>query len=217
MIVRKDQKKLDASEWDSFIAAVNATQDVGASAPNYSLLARIHTPQFHQRTAHRFPEFLPWHREYLWIFENRLRDENPKVALPYWNWIEDRGIPSRLARASQWGVTRAMDANDLVGNYKTEIGDAFTQRTFREFHFSINGPHGGIHMDVGGDMGNIRRSPEDVLFWLHHCYLDKLWAEWQVSNPKAEPDMPYRLLPESLFTRTGNEVLRISEMGYSYE
>ena len=75
-------------------------------------------------------------------------------------------------------------------------------------------------MDVGGmggEMANIMRSPEDILFWLHHCFLDKLWADWQASNRNAEPDMPQRLLPETLFTRTGNGVLEISDMGYSYE
>ncbi|MDE0392105.1 MAG: tyrosinase family protein [Rhodospirillales bacterium] len=219
MIVRKDQKKLSESEWDDFTSAVSTIQDVDASAPSYSSLARIHTPRFHQGTAHRFPEFLPWHREYLWIFENRLRLEHPDVTLPYWNWVEDRRIPSRLAKASQWGVTRGMDANDLVGDYKAEVDDASAQETFRGFHYSINSPHGGIHRDVGGtsgEMGNIMRSPEDILFWFHHCYLDKLWADWQASNPNKEPSMTERLLPESFFTRTGGEVLRISDMDYSY-
>ncbi len=220
MIVRKNQKNLNQDEWDDFIAAVRAIQDVEASAPNYSSLARVHTSRFHQRTAHRYPEFLPWHREYLWTFENRLRHERPDVTLPYWNWVEDRTIPPRLAKASEWGVTRGMDADDSVGDYKAEVNDAFAQQTFRGFHSSINSPHGGIHIDVGGmsgEMGNIMRSPEDILFWLHHCFLDKLWADWQVDNPNAEPDMPKQLLPESLFTHTGNDVLKINNMGYSYE
>lgn len=220
MIVRKNQSELNESEWDDFIAAVKAIQDVGASAPNYSSLAQIHTPEFHQGTAHKFPEFLPWHREYLWIFEDRLRRERPDVTLPYWNWMEDRKIPRRLAKASEWGVARRMDADDDVGDYSAEVSEAITQTTFRDFHSSINNPHGGIHMDVGGrsgEMGNIIRSPEDILFWLHHCFLDKLWADWQESNANAEPDMPERLLPEALFTRTGNDVLRIRDMEYSYE
>jgi len=220
MIVRKDQKNLTELEWEGFIAAVNAIQDVTATEPSYSLLARIHTPRFHRGTAHRFPEFLPWHREYLWIFENRLRRENADVTLPYWNWVEDRRIPSRLSKASEWGVTRGMDADDSVGDYEADVDNASGQKTFRGFSSYINGPHGRIHMDVGGtsgEMGNGMRAPEDILFWLHHCYLDKLWADWQISNPNAEPEMGERLLPESLFTRTGNEVLSISDMGYSYE
>ena len=220
MIVRKDQSELTPSEWDALIAAINAIQDVGATPPNYSSLARINTSRFHQRTAHRFPEFLPWHREYLWVFENRLRLQNSDVALPYWNWVKDRSIPIRLAKASEWGVTRGMDADDEVGDYSSEVNEAIVQTTFREFHSSINGPHGGIHMDVGGtsgEMGNIMRSREDVLFWLHHCFLDKLWADWQESNSDAEPDMPARLLPDSLFIHTGNEVLNISDLEYSYQ
>jgi tyrosinase len=28
-------------------------------------------------------------------------------------------------------------------------------------------------------------SPNDPVFWLHHAYVDKLWAEWQQRHPEA--------------------------------
>ena len=149
MITRKNQKDFTENEWVNFTAAVRAIQDINATSPNYSALARIHTPVFHQRTAHRFPTFLPWHREYLWVFESRLRQENPNVTLPYWNWLEDRKIPSKLSKASDWGVTRGMDADDLVDDYTLEVNDAVNETTFRRFHSFMNGPHGGIHINVG--------------------------------------------------------------------
>ncbi len=26
-------------------------------------------------------------------------------------------------------------------------------------------------------------SPNDPVFFLHHCFVDKLWADWQAANP----------------------------------
>ncbi len=37
--------------------------------------------------------FLPWHRGYLYHFELALQDVDPTVTLPWWNWLEERGIP----------------------------------------------------------------------------------------------------------------------------
>jgi hypothetical protein len=35
---------------------------------------------------------------------------------------------------------------------------------------------------MGGDA-----SPNDPIFWLHHCMLDKVWADWQ----ERYPDVPH--------------------------
>jgi hypothetical protein len=39
--------------------------------------------------------------------------------------------------------------------------------------------HNRVHRWVGGSMIPIT-SPNDPVFWLHHCFMDKLWADWQV-------------------------------------
>jgi len=41
-----------------------------------------------------------------------------------------------------------------------------------------NAVHGAIHVSIGGDM-NQMQSPNDPIFWLHHGYIDYLWAIWQ--------------------------------------
>jgi tyrosinase len=43
--------------------------------------------------AHGKPAFLPWHRAYLYRFEQALRDTGHDVMLPWWDWTKTRGIP----------------------------------------------------------------------------------------------------------------------------
>ena len=64
--------------------------------------------------AHRGPAFLPWHREFLFHFENALRASNPSVVLPYWDWTTNRTIPAPLANAAEWGVSRDMGPGDSL-------------------------------------------------------------------------------------------------------
>ena len=49
---------------------------------NYNNLALIHQ----NHCQHGWERFLPWHRIYLYEFEQALQDVCPGVALPYWDW-----------------------------------------------------------------------------------------------------------------------------------
>jgi len=48
----------------------------------------------------------------------------------------------------------------------------------------INGPqlHNRVHVWVGGSMLPMT-SPNDPVFFLHHCNVDRIWAAWQARNP----------------------------------
>ncbi|KAK9764344.1 hypothetical protein K7432_008229 [Basidiobolus ranarum] len=43
-------------------------------------------------------------------------------------------------------------------------------------------PHGTVHVGIGGDMSRTYSS-NDPLFWLHHAFVDKIWADWQAMHP----------------------------------
>jgi tyrosinase len=50
--------------------------------------------------------------------------------------------------------------------------------------------HNNVHVWVGGDMG-LSSSPNDPVFFLHHCNVDRIWAAWQAKHESAAyvPDM----------------------------
>lgn len=60
-----------------------------------------------------------------------------------------------------------------------------TFRNALEGFVDANGNPGGfthnlVHGWVGGSMGLTTASPKDPVFYLHHCYVDYLWAKWQL-------------------------------------
>jgi tyrosinase len=49
--------------------------------------------------------------------------------------------------------------------------------------------HNAVHNWVGGSMIPIT-SPNDPVFFLHHCFMDKLWADWQTLHPNEKRYLP---------------------------
>lgn len=89
--------------------------------------------------------------------------------------------------------------------------------------------HNRVHLWVGGSMLPMT-SPNDPVFFLHHCFVDKVWADWQAAQMGANPDgaphyAPMKAGPPghtvqdvlSPWTRHIHDVLDIASLGYSYE
>ncbi|RKP07248.1 hypothetical protein THASP1DRAFT_17334, partial [Thamnocephalis sphaerospora] len=57
---------------------------------------------------------------------------------------------------------------------------------YNQFRVRLEGaPHARVHVQIGDqgtDMSTMA-SPNDPIFWLHHTFVDKVWADWQDSNP----------------------------------
>ena len=49
--------------------------------------------------------------------------------------------------------------------------------------------HNLVHRWVGGNM-RTAASPNDPVFWLHHCNIDRLWAHWQLTHRDQAPYLP---------------------------
>ncbi|MEV8049470.1 tyrosinase MelC2 [Streptomyces bacillaris] len=44
--------------------------------------------------------------------------------------------------------------------------------------------HNRVHVWVGGQMAT-GASPNDPVFWMHHAFIDRLWAQWQARHPRS--------------------------------
>ena len=56
---------------------------------SYNNMALIHQ----NHCQHGWERFLPWHRIYLYEFEQALQDRVPGITLPYWDWIMPQYCP----------------------------------------------------------------------------------------------------------------------------
>jgi tyrosinase len=57
---------------------------------------------------HGWERFLPWHRIYLYEFEQALQDRHPSVTIPYWDWTMPQYRPAQPTRG--WIIPRALQA-----------------------------------------------------------------------------------------------------------
>jgi len=81
---------------------------------------------------------------------------------------------------------------------------------------SLEVVHNHIHVKIGGLFGtmtNVLAAPFDPIFWLHHCFIEKLFYAWQVKVTNNTQDYDSNMiLPETLqqtlppfFNRSINE------------
>jgi tyrosinase len=60
-------------------------------------------------------------------------------------------------------------------NFNSDPQRSFGRYLEMEFDYTV-------HAFIGGKMTTMS-SPNDPVFWLHHCNLDRLWAKWQLTHP----------------------------------
>jgi tyrosinase len=71
---------------------------------SYNSMALIHQ----NHCQHGWERFLPWHRIYLYEFEQALQDRCPDVSLPYWDWIMPQYCPRHPDKG--WIIPRSYQA-----------------------------------------------------------------------------------------------------------
>jgi tyrosinase len=90
-------------------------------------------------------------------------------------------------------------------------------------------PHGTVHGGVGGGTGwmrNIKAAAKDPIFWLHHCNIDRIWAQWMSEGGgRKNPTDPAWLKQAFTFhdakgghgTKTCGEVVDTEALNYKYD
>ena len=172
---------------------LNDNKELG-NGLNWMRQAQIHL----DHCPHGSWAFFPWHREYLFRFEEIIRAVSgyEEFALPYWDWSSNFNLPP-LCRDKEQSffmdeVSRVTDISKLV-EAQTNLNIVKKSLAVKDFIAFMGsgdgsgeveyGPHNGVHVALGGTMGTFT-SPLDPVFWMHHCNVDRLWAIWQEANPQ---------------------------------
>ena len=192
------------------------------------------------------PLFLPWHRYFVYYFEQIIRNvaQNADFTLPYWNYLggpsSNRVIPpefrvttSPLYRSNRNPGVNAGGVIDQGAGRTPLNSDAFNETSYiktvsgSEVGFCPmldSNPHGAVHVDVGNqsNMGRIPNAAGAPVFWLHHCEIDRLWESWNRLPGRPNPAWPSRTFVYA--NGSGGAVLapvagadRVALLGYQYD
>ncbi len=199
--VRRDINSLAAGDpaLATFQQAVQAMKNLPSSdARNWVRQQNIHR----DFCPHGNWLFLPWHRGYIYRFEEICRQltGNNDFALPYWNWSKDRSVPAVFFDTTSplFDPTRNQDGTRQISTSITgppeiesildepnfllfgsgQIGASVSQKTSAGYGPLESGPHNSVHGFVQGNMGFVSLSPLDPVFWTHHNMIECIWFEW---------------------------------------
>jgi len=137
--VRQDVKSLTSDQKAAIVDAMHAMKAMASPYDKrytyYDQFVRWHQMAVMVSTsndgvgiAHHNPAFPPWHRKFLWLFENGLckASGDPTLALPYWDWTD----PSSTA---------ATFADDFMGpGGERENGYVVTEGPFNRDVWQLN-------------------------------------------------------------------------------
>jgi tyrosinase len=197
----------DPTSW-AYQAAIHGTHSTPASLQN--------------QCEHESWFFFPWHRIYLFYFEEIVRkavvDNGGPAdwALPYWNYClgaENSSLPEPFRVPDNNGNPLYVGSRNPYYNTGGPLPDLLTAEEgslrLRQFfgnamfgggsresfeprfsgHMGVpeGSPHGAVHVELAGLMGDPEQAAEDPIFWLHHCNIDRIWAVWNERENGENP------------------------------
>lgn len=138
----------------------------------------------------------------------------PVNSLPQRGLTKGRGLLQDPVRGGSFTLSKI---NDIKGSPNADL-----------FRSSLEGsPHNDGHV-VSGALGSGKRghigdglSPLDPIFWLHHCMVDRVWAEWQTNHSTPDPgeryDMDFVDRKGNAAPVTSSGAMTVNGLGYSYD
>ncbi|ORX93833.1 Di-copper centre-containing protein, partial [Basidiobolus meristosporus CBS 931.73] len=100
---------------------------------------------------------------------------------PFSGWMMNTPKPHCLRR--KWNKGKQISAfypPELLSRILNEA------KSYAEFRVAVEAaPHGLVHVNIGSDGGDVSTmwSPNDPIFWIHHSFVDKIWADFQIAKP----------------------------------
>ncbi len=196
-VVRRDVGGMDASDpiLLSYRKAIRAMQALPSNNPlSWTYQAAIHWTTLPppiltawNTCEHNTDFFWSWHRMYLYWFERIIRKMcgDSCWGLPYWNWAPGNELqlpaPFRVPTSELYTVNRNPAMNNGTGSLNPlaiDTGPTFAAVNFLTANSIIQGPHGSVHVEVGGWMSSVPTAAQDPIFYLHHSNVDRLWDLW---------------------------------------
>ena len=214
-VQRKNEANMNDTEKNVFKNGITAFNNLPASphvSGNYRQTVTIHVNP-HRIHSGDGPvgtqRFLTWHRYYLAALEAWVRTLEPNFFIPYWDWTKNPNVPTWLENflptvwipdtetipPSPSGYTKIIvyrtPGQQQNGFLPTvdDVKDLYNYDTYGDFTRHLEWLHGGVHTWVGGPMIDIRTSPADPLFWLHHANVDRIWSIWQTTHSNQNPTL----------------------------
>ncbi|KAJ5302189.1 tyrosinase [Penicillium antarcticum] len=165
MTVRKEWRNLSKTEQNNFLDAVQCLMD---KPPKSGLAA----------TTSRFSDLQALHRG---MSNTAYADIIHHVDGRFSNYTLHIGPGDEDTNCLQ----RAWNAEMAVSNANsTSLDMCNAYNTYSPWWDWIsNIPHKGVHTYIGGVMADIKSSPDDPIFFMHHMYVDRVWWLWQKKDP----------------------------------
>ena len=218
---RKDQAALTECERQRYLCAFAMINSDGTLGQLVDIHAQMHMQHTNAR-------LLPWHRVFLYLFEEALHNYHPDVCIPYWDWTraEEQHFPDWLATVLPTvhtptrtvNVVRAPGPEGVLSSIAAGTPSAMAKTTYDTFSAPINSIHGSVHIWVGGTMSDASVSPADPVFWLHHANLDRLWWAWynSAAGNHQNPTLSGADAVMDPWSYTETNVRNIAALGYTY-
>lgn len=187
LIVRPNGATLSADQKLAFTNAVLALKKKPSpwieGLSTYDTFVLWHRDAFNCdiNAAHMGPAFFPWHRMYLHLFEQQLREVDPTVSIPYWDWTVDNTVDSYVWQPDLMGGDGSDDHGEAVidGPFRK---DAFELMVF-DYADTTRTPY--ITRDLGfGKLAPSLPTAKEVEAGLRIPTYDA--APWDATAPIAE-------------------------------
>lgn len=193
--IRKNYQEMTVAEKS---ALVNAFYQLRTGPDLISDLATFHSDNFNFGNSTRpdihfnLPDepqrqiFFAWHRMQMLELERAMQAIDPRIGIPWWDSSTDQSTTSPLWAPdfmgqfdNVWALNRNLGGNGPLPN-PTTVTAVQDSSDFLIYSNDMErgATHRGAHAWIGGAMGT-PLSPRDPVFYLHHTYIDKLWAEWE--------------------------------------
>ncbi|HET9377840.1 MAG TPA: tyrosinase family protein [Chthoniobacterales bacterium] len=179
--IRQNIENYTAEELTALRAGYTAMQAI-ADDRGFNVIAGYHGVPMQFCYHHEDPlMFFPWHRGYLLAFENRLRDIDAKLSVPYWDWTSpsshEVGVPTAFSVQQLPDGSRNPLAGSMINITATrrpvrrrtnrfpgdpqdlpqpaDVESTLSESDFTKFSNLVQDLHDGIHGWTGGQRGNV--------------------------------------------------------------